>query len=119
MGINLIAPRIGLKYRFKPRKEFIVNEIPKYSDNWEYIALVAASSKQLGFLVNDNLDTTYIAETYGVFTFSTGVNRQISHKVKFGAGIDIGYDGSYNSYISYESNKTTERLGLTEFLSNV
>jgi len=110
MGINLFAPRVGLKYQFKPRKEFIVNEIPDYKDNWEYIALFAASSKQLGFQVTDNADTTYVAETYGVFTFSTGVNRQISHKIKFGAGADFSYDGSYNSYISYQNNKTTGRL---------
>lgn len=110
LGINLMAPRIGIKYRFKPRKEFIVVEVPKYSDNWEYVVLVAGSSKQIGFKVIDNADTSYVAETYGVFTISTGVNRQISHKVKFGAGIDVGYDGSYNSYISYENSKTTERI---------
>ncbi len=110
MGINLAAPRIGLKYRFRPRKEFVFVDVPKYKGNWEYIALFAASSKQLSFKVIDNIDTAYVAETYGVFTISTGVNRQISHKVKFGAGIDVGWDGSYNSYISYLNNKTTERL---------
>ena len=110
MGINLFAPRVGVKYRFKPREGFIVREIPKHQNNWEYIALVAASSKQLAFLMTDNPDSIYTAETYGVFTLSTGVNRQISHKVKFGAGVDFSYDGSYNSYISYENNKTTERL---------
>ncbi len=110
MGINLVAPRVGIKYRFKPRKEFIINEIPKYSGKWEYIALIAGSSKQLGFEVVDNFDTTYVAETYGIITLSTGVNRQISYKVKFGAGLDLSYDGSYNSYISYENNKTTARL---------
>ncbi|MAE08380.1 MAG: hypothetical protein CL661_06425 [Bacteroidetes bacterium] len=110
MGINLVAPRVGIKYQFKSRTEFIINEIPKYSYKWEYIALIAGSSKQLGFMVDDNLDTTYVAETYGIFTFSTGVNRQISYKVKFGAGLDFSYDGSYNSYISYENNKTTARL---------
>ena len=88
MGINLVAPRVGIKYQFKSRKEFIINEIPTYSYKWEYIALIAGSSKQLGFMVDDNLDTTYVAETYGIFTFSTGVNRQISYKVKFGAGLE-------------------------------
>ncbi len=110
MGINLVAPRVGIKYRFKPRKEFIVVEVPEYQDNWEYIVLFAASSKQLGFKVIEGTDTSYVAETYGVFTISTGVNRQISHKVKFGAGVDVGWDGSYNSYISYNKSKTTERL---------
>jgi len=110
LGINLVAPRVGLKYMFKDRPEFIVVDVPKYADDWEYVVLFAASSKQMGFEVTSNNDTTYVAETYGIFTLSTGVNRQISHKVKFGAGIDMGYDGAYNSYISYENNVTTEKL---------
>lgn len=107
-GINLFAPRLGVKYIFKERPEFKTFEIPKYDDEWEYIALVAFSSKQLAY------DTTQVesnpghhAETYGVFTFSTGVNRQISRKVKFGAGLDIGYDASYNSYIDYKDGEIT------------
>jgi hypothetical protein len=110
LGINLIAPRVGLKYIFKGRPEFIVKEIPKYEDNWEYIVLIALSSKQLAFKVTSNNDTSYVAETYGIFTLSTGINRQISHKVKFGAGLDIGWDNSYNSYIEYEDNKATARV---------
>ena len=86
-----------------------MQEVPKYKDNWEYIVLFAASSKQLGYMVTSNNDTTYVAETYGVFTLSTGVNRQISHKVKFGLGADLGWDESYNSYIEYENNKTTAK----------
>jgi len=110
MGINLVAPRLGIKYQFKPRKDFIVSQIPDYTNNWEYIILIAGSSKQLAFKILDDSDTSYLAETYGVFTLSTGVNRQISHKVKFGIGADISFDGSYNSYINYENGKTTERL---------
>ncbi len=105
LGINLFAPRIGLKYMFKDRPDFIVKDIPKYNDTWEYIILFAASSKQLGFkVISDNNDTSYVAETYGIFTFSTGINRQISHKVKIGVGADIGYDASYNSYIEYDND---------------
>jgi len=110
LGINLFAPRVGLKYMFKDRPEFIKVEVPKYNDDWEWIILFAASSKQMGFKVTSNNDTSYVAETYGVFTLSTGINRQISHKIKFGLGIDMGYDGAYNSYISYQNNETTEKL---------
>ncbi len=109
LGINLVAPRVGLKYNFKGRPEFKVQEVPKYKDDWEYIVLFAASSKQLGFKVTSNNDTAYVAETYGVFTLSTGLNRQISHKVKFGLGADVGWDGSYNSYIEYSNNETTAK----------
>lgn len=107
-GINLMAPRIGLKYIFRERPEFIKTEIPEYNSEWEYVALMAFAVKQLGYdttQVEDN--TGYHAETYGVFTFSTGVNRQISRKIKFGAGMDIGYDGAYNSYIDYNNGVIT------------
>jgi len=107
-GINLVAPRLGVKYVFKERPEFKTYEIPKYESEWEFVALVAGAMKQLAF------DTTYTdtivgnhAETYGIFTFSTGVNRQISRKVKFGLGLDVGYDGAYNSYINYENGVIT------------
>ncbi len=110
LGINLVAPRVGLKYIFNERPELIRKEVPVYQDNWEYIVLVALSSKQTGYkIIENNTDTTYTAETYGVFTLSTGINRQISHKVKFGAGMDIGWDGSYNSYINYTDKENVSR----------
>jgi hypothetical protein len=110
-GINLVAPRVGLKYIFKNRPEFIKKEIPKYNKEWEYIVLFATSIKQLAYqVIENNGDTSYLAETYGIYTLSTGINRQISYKVKFGLGTDISYDNSYNSYIKYENAQTIERL---------
>jgi len=107
-GINLFAPRLGVKYIFNERPEFKVFEIPKYDREWEFIALVAFGYKQLAF------DTTQVetnpghhAETYGIMTISSGVNRQISRKVKFGVGMDIGFDGAYNSYIDYNNGEIT------------
>lgn len=107
-GINLMAPRIGLKYIFNERPEFIKTEIPKYKKEWEYYATLSLSSKQMAY------DTTQVednpghhAETYGIITVSTGINRQISRKIKFGAGLDIGYDASYNSYINYLNGEIT------------
>ena len=103
MGINLLAPKVGIKYLFNTRKKYIVQEVSKYEDNWEYVAAMAGSIKQLAFRIIDGVDSSWIAQTYNIFTFSTGVNRQISHKVKFGAGADFSYDGAYNSYIEYDS----------------
>jgi hypothetical protein len=107
-GINLMAPRVGIKYTFKERPEYLKITPPKYDKEWEYIALLTFSSKQLAY------DTTQLggtmghtAETYGIFAFSTGVNKQISRKVKFGLGMDLGYDGAYNSYINYENGVVT------------
>ncbi len=110
-GINLMAPRLGLKYIFKKRPEFIKQEVPKYNKEWEYIVLFAGSVKQLAFQIIENSgDTSHIAETYGIYTLSTGINRQISYKVKFGLGADLSYDNSYNSYIEYKNSQTIGKL---------
>ncbi len=61
MVINLVAPRIDIKYQFNPRIEFIVVDVPEYEDSWEYNVLFAASSKQLGFDVIEGTDTSHVA----------------------------------------------------------
>ena len=104
-GINMRAPRIGLKYSFRGRPEFTKQEIPKFIKKWEWIILGAISVKQLAFLrTSDENDSSYLTETYKIVTMSTGINRQISHKVKFGFGMDFSYDDSYNSYVKYDSS---------------
>jgi hypothetical protein len=107
-GINLMAPRIALKYIFNERPVFIKTEIPKYNKEWEYIAMLAVASKQLAYDTTRTEDNPgHHAESYGIITFSTSVNRQISRKIKFGFGADIGYDGAWNSYINYLNGEIT------------
>ena len=110
-GINMFAPRAGIKYLFNSRPDFIKKDIPDYKKEWEFIALAAGSLKQYAYqVVGSTGDTSYIAETYKIFTFSTGINRQISHKVKFGVGADISFDESYNSYIKYKDTQEITKV---------
>lgn len=98
LGINMFGARLELQYIFKKRPEFQQYEIPKYKKEWEYIALIAPSMRQVAFeYIDDNGDTLAKAFDYGIVSFSTSFNRQISHKVKFGAGFDISYNTAYGA----------------------
>ncbi len=112
-GLNSYAPRITLKYTFKGHPNKITREIiPKYKKQWEFILLFAYSKKQMAF---DTLwtDTVkwFVPEDYRIYNLSTTVNYQISYKVKFGAGIDFGYDETYNSFITLENQQVIKQDG--------
>ena len=106
MGLNLSAPSIGLKYNFKKDPpEKIGHKIPDYKDNWEFLVVMMGGVKQVEFdTTNTGLSTKYLGVNYGVFAFMPTINRQISHMVKFGAGLDFAYDGSINAQIDISNN---------------
>jgi len=100
LGLNMAGPELELKYIFNKRTQFIKQTIPTYLKEWEYIALLAPSMKQLGFnYITETGDTNTVVYSYGILSFSTGINRQISHKIKFGAGVDITYNSSHGADI--------------------
>lgn len=106
MGLNLAAPSVGLKYDLKKdTPERITHVIPDYEDNWEFLIIAAGGVKQVEFdTTNTGLSTKYLGVNYGIFTLMPTINRQISHKVKFGAGLDLAYDGSINAQIDISEN---------------
>jgi hypothetical protein len=100
LGVNMVGARVELQYIFKERPEFIHKEIPKYLKEWEWIALLAPSMRQVGFdYIVENGDTLARAFDYGILSFSTTFNRQISHKIKFGVGGDVSYNEAYGADI--------------------
>ena len=100
LGINLLSSQLSLHYIFKNRPVFIKQEVPKYLDNWEWDILIAPAVKQIGYYYEVN-DTSEIAKSfsYPVITISSGINRQVSHMIKFGAGFDITYNTAYGADI--------------------
>lgn len=98
LGVNMIGARVEVRYIFTERPVFEKVRIPKYNKEWEYIALLAPSMRQVGFDYFDSIgDTLARAFNYGILSFSTTFNRQISHKVKLGLGGDITYNSSYGA----------------------
>jgi hypothetical protein len=97
-GINVLGARAELQYLFKERPGFIYRDIPEYQREWEWIALIAPSRRQLGYeFVTPNSDTIVWTMNYRSLNFSSTLNRQISHKVKFGVGTDICYNEAYGA----------------------
>jgi hypothetical protein len=105
MGLNLAAPSVGLKYQLKKDPPDLIKwDVPEYEDNWEFVMIVAGGVKQVEFdTTNTELKDKYLGVNYGVLSLMPTINRQISHKVKFGAGLDLAYDGSINAQIDVNS----------------
>lgn len=96
LGMNVFGPQFEIRYYVNGRPELKWQNIPEYKKEWEYVALLAPALRQVGFLyLNQNGDTATKVFTYGIISLSTGINRQISHKVKFGGGIDITYNSAH------------------------
>ncbi len=96
LGVNMVGVRVELQYVFKERPEFVKTEIPKYAKEWEWIALLAPSMRQVGFeYIAENGDTVATTFDYGILSFSTTFNRQLSRKIKFGVGADISYNAAF------------------------
>jgi hypothetical protein len=106
LGINLASAQLSLHYIFRERPVFKSSEVPKYQDNWEWIMLIAPAVKQKAADYNIN-DSTIAAKSfsYPVVTLSSTVNRQFTHMIKFGAGIDITYNATYGAEIIMVDNE--------------
>ena len=98
LGVNMVGAKVELKYIFKERPEFLKQAVPEYLKEWEWIALLAPSMRQVGFTyIAEDGDTLATAFDYGILSFSTTFNRQISYKIKFGVGTDISYNAAYGA----------------------
>lgn len=108
MGINMLAPFLELKYYVTPKPKIITQDKIEYDKNWELILLSAFSGKQLAYDTSgiDSI-TQFVPQNYTIITISANLAYQINHLVKFGAGLDFGYDEAYNSYITYKDGVVT------------
>jgi hypothetical protein len=105
LGVNLFGSRIGFQYIFNERPAYIVQEIPKFIKEYEWLITASPSIKQVAFEYHVDGDTLVKAFDYGIFTISTAVNRQFSHKIKFGAGFDFSYNESYAAKSKLENRE--------------
>ncbi len=105
-GINSIAPRILISYRFFDNPVFIEKEIPKYNKNGEWIISGFGGSKNVIF---NNVDIDILEKYEGVnfpiFGLATAYNRQLSYKSKVGVGMSFTYDGSINAQVAVDNNE--------------
>jgi lipid A 3-O-deacylase PagL len=105
-GINTIAPKISLKYNFNDRPTFIISEIPKYSKEYEWLIRVFGGAKNITFdSTSVDIIEKYEGVSFPVFGISSTLNKQITHKSKFGIGMSISYDGSVSTQIAVDNNE--------------
>ncbi len=100
LGINLISSQLSLHYIFNERPEFVKNVVPKYQNTWEWNVMVAPAVKQVSCDYY-NADSVKYAKafSYPILSVSSSFNRQVSHKAKFGAGINVTYNTSHGAEI--------------------
>jgi hypothetical protein len=97
-GLNMISLRGGIRYVYTDRPEYITSDIPEFKKEWEWVVYISPSYKQTGFTYeNANKESVAKAFNYGVFTVSSGINRQISYKIKLGGGTDFSYNEAYGA----------------------
>lgn len=101
LGINLMASKFSLRYNFyEERPQVKAWDIPEYKKDHEFYFSASLGSKQVTYdTTNTNLDSKYYDINYAMATVSFAYQRQIGHKVKFGGGLDINYDGTVDAQI--------------------
>ncbi|OQX78483.1 MAG: hypothetical protein B6D61_05380 [Bacteroidetes bacterium 4484_249] len=104
-GVNLGGLKIGIKYLFKDRPQFIKKEIPEYKKENEWLIAINPGIKQVIF---DTAYRKYVRVNYKVLGITSTYNWQTHHKSKWGAGIDFSYDGAINAQIDITDNKISK-----------
>ena len=94
-GINLISPKISLKYNFNRYSLQIPNfDIPKYNpENEIYVVASFGVSNIKTDSISPDLSIKKVDKLYAVGNLSIFYQRQVSWKLKLGLGTDVNYDG--------------------------
>ncbi len=108
-GINIIAPKISIRYNFYNPPDFQKQEVPKYIKENEWLISAFGGAKNVIYdSVSVNIKEKYEGVFFPVFGLSTAYNRQISYKSKIGFGMTFSYDGSVNAQVAVDNNELVE-----------
>lgn len=108
-GINSYAPKIGLKYNFFKKPEFIKTKRYKYKSENEIIISAFAGIKNIIFdSVKTDLAEKYEGVFFPVYGVSALFNRQISRMSKIGAGFTLNVNDAINAQIKVDNNELVD-----------
>ncbi len=99
-GINLVSPRVALRYEFQPpTTSFAKGDIPEYEAENEFYVMLGMGWHNvrhdlINYFLAQETGLENVNETYFLSTLSMIYQRQVSWKVKLGGGMDITYDGA-------------------------
>lgn len=119
LGINMFAPKVSLRYQLRDRKlSFEKFNKPDFDPKNEFIIYVAAGTRNIKFDTTDtDLKTTYYDKNYLMGNISLAMNRQISHKSKFGVGVDVNYSGATEAEYFIETRDTIKQITTLDAIS--
>ena len=100
-GINLVSPKIGLKYNFnKSPLDRTDLTIPVYDPEHEvYVSASFGIRNIKPDSVNTKFNQAEVDKYFPMGNLSVFYQRQLSWKLKLGAGIDFNYDGAVEADI--------------------
>ncbi len=108
-GINSYAPKIGLKYNFYERPEFIKKVIPKFKPRGEWVLSAFAGMKNIIFdSVSVDIMEKYEGVFFPIYGFSALYNVQVNNFSKIGVGATFNYNGSVAAQVAIENNELDE-----------
>lgn len=112
-GINVIAPKVSMKYNFYERPKFVKHEIPKFNSNNEWVFSAFAGMKNVIYdSLNVTLSERYKGMFFPVYGFSALFNRRISYASKIGIGMTINYNESVNAQVAVDNGQIVDIDGL-------
>ncbi|HHH53118.1 MAG TPA: hypothetical protein ENK91_05630 [Bacteroidetes bacterium] len=105
-GLNTIAPKISLKYKFYNQIDFNKQEIEKYFPQNEWLITIFGGVKNVIFdSVNIDIIDKYQGVYFPVMGITTAINRQITYKSKIGLGMSLSYNGVINAQVAVDKNE--------------
>lgn len=90
LGLNILAPSFGIKYRFRENKK-TSNSKPQNIKKYDFCVLQSYTKHDDDFSVSDKLQTAIVT------SFDAGYYK--SAKTRFGVGIDVMYDDVAKKYL--------------------
>jgi hypothetical protein len=102
-GINVIGPRVALRYDLAPVPSVQVREAPAFEPAWEFVVGGAAGRKNV-------LDKTNpaIRRDYGAIDVTAGLQRHFYRYGKVAAGTDVTYDGATGARVDVVNGNNVE-----------
>lgn len=108
-GINSYAPKVGLKYNFYKRPEFVKPNIPAFKQHGEWKISVFAAMKNIIFdSVSVDIREKYEGVFFPVYGVSALYNWRLNHVSKIGIGATFNFNESINAQVAVANNELTD-----------
>jgi lipid A 3-O-deacylase PagL len=102
-GINVIGPRVALRYDFAPEQNVQVRPVPPFQPAWELVIGGAVGRKNVIEKTNRP-----VSVDYGALTATAGLERHFYRYGKVAVGTDLTYDGATGARVDIIEGDTVQ-----------